>query len=68
MVIQPDATRYHPEKLSALTSRSIYQEVRPTKIGPESTGVRLQHLESTSNAVTHRSRLESTSSGSGDCH
>ena len=64
---KPNATRYHPEKLSALTSRSIYQKSRPTKIGPESTGVRLQHLESTRNVVIHRSRLESTSSSSGDC-
>ena len=56
-----------PKKLSALTSRRIYQKSRPTKIRPESIGVQLQHLESTSDTVTHQNRLESSSSSSGNC-
>jgi hypothetical protein len=58
---KPNATEYHPKKISALTSKSINQKRRSTKTEPESTGTRPQHLESTSNVVTHRSRLESTS-------
>ena len=55
--------RGYPRSPLGASTRRVDQ----TKIGPESTGVRLQHLESTRNAVIHRSRLESTSSSSGDC-
>lgn len=62
-----NATGYHPGKISALTSRNIRKKKLIDETKPESTGTQPQHLESTSNAVTHQSRLESTSNVFSTC-
>lgn len=54
-----------PRRQTALTSKSVYQKTRRTRIELESTSTRARCLESTSNTISHQSHLESTSNGFG---
>lgn len=66
---EPQARRYGVPPREDFRARFMEHppDERMDETEPESTGTRPRHLESTSCAITHQSRLESTSSGLGVC-